>query len=132
MEGNLYSSPSSIRLMIPLKIFPLRVLGNLSTIMTCWKEATGPISFRIKATSSFSMFSGPTPVLRTTIPIGIYPFSSSILATTAASEILGCLNNYSSIPAVESLWPAVLMISSSLVITLRYPSLSKYPASPVV
>ncbi len=98
---------------------PLLVLGNLSTIKTFWKQATGPISFLIKAISCFSIFYREKPVLMTTNPIGIYPLSSSILATTAASETDGWEINCYYIAAVESLWPAVLMMSSRRVITLR-------------
>lgn len=41
------------------------------------------------------------PAFKTTKPIGIYPLSSSILATTAAYETFGCLINYSYILAVD-------------------------------
>lgn len=119
VDGNLYYSPSIICLITFLNILPLLVFGNLSTIITCWNAATGPISFLINAISSFSIPCGDIPFLSTTIPIGTSPLSSSILATTAAYEILGCLSSSSSIPAVESLCPAVLIISSSLVMTLR-------------
>jgi hypothetical protein len=67
-----------------LNIFPLLVLGSLSTTKTIWKDATGPIYFLIKAISCFSIPSLEYPFLMTTNPTGISPLSSSILATTAA------------------------------------------------
>lgn len=44
VPGTLYISPLRIFLRIHLIIFPLRVLGNLSTIKHFLKTATGPIS----------------------------------------------------------------------------------------
>ena len=72
-----------------LNILPLLVFGNLSTTKTFWKQATGPIYFLTKAISCFSIFYLENPDLITTKPIGIYPLSYSILATTAASETDG-------------------------------------------
>lgn len=91
--------------MVPLKIFPLLVLGSLSTIKQLLKEATGPISFLTIAMHSFSkvLASVLPETLATTKPTGISPLKSSIYATTAASTILGCLRSASSIAAVDSL-----------------------------
>lgn len=132
VEGNLYSWPSIILFKTWRNIFPLLVFGSLSTMMAFWKEATGPIYFLIRDINYFSIPYLEQPLLSIIKPMGISPFKSSIFATTAASHTLGCLNSYSSICEVERRWPAVLIISSNRVITLRYPSLSKYPASPVV
>lgn len=132
VEGNLYYYPSIIFRIICLSIFPLLVFGSFSAMRTCWKAATGPICFLMRATSSFCIPYLGTPFLRTTKPIGTYPFNSSILATTAASDTEGWAISYSYMLAVDNRCPAVFMMSSNLVITFKYPSLSKYPASPVV
>ena len=120
-----------MHLRVPLNTFPDLVLGNLSTISANLNDASGPISFLISATSSLSNFLASTicPYLITTRPTGISPRRSSLFATTAASTTSLCLSKTSSIYAVLNLWPAVLIISSILVIICKYPSSSKYPAS---
>lgn len=102
-----------------LSIFPLLVLGSFSTINTSWKQATGPIYLRTREINCFYMPSLGCPFLMTMKPTGISPLSSSILATTAASEIELWDSRISSMAAVDRRWPAVLMISSSRVITFR-------------
>lgn len=59
-----------------LSIFPLRVFGSFSTTMTFWKHATGPISLRMRAISSFSIPSREYPFFIDTKPIGTSPFRS--------------------------------------------------------
>ena len=44
VAGILYSSLSAIFLIVPLKIFPDLVLGNLLTTIAILKAATGPTS----------------------------------------------------------------------------------------
>ena len=73
-----------------------------------------------------------TPALSTTNPRGTWPLMASLTPITAHSATAGWLASTSSICPVDSRCPATLITSSTRPITYTYPSLSRYPPSPVV
>jgi len=89
--GILNSSPLSIFLRIPLRIFPLLVLGSFSTIITPANEEIAPISFLTFSQSCFITFSFSSLVviinLVTQKAKGTSPLIWQNLPTTALSII---------------------------------------------
>ena len=99
--------------------FPERVFGRRATVMASLNAATGPIFSRTSATISVSISDGGrlTPALSTMKPHGTSPLRSSLMPSTAHSATSGWPASTSSMPPVESLWPATLMMSSVRLIT---------------
>ena len=114
-----HGSLSAIFLMVPRRIFPERVFGRRLTMMARRNDATGPIFSRTSATHSPSISAGGrlTPALSTMKPQGTSPFSSSLMPSTAHSATSLWPASTSSMPPVESLCPATLMMSSVRPIT---------------
>ena len=112
--GSVQEAPSAIFLIVPRRIFPERVFGNLETDAAVLKKATGPMRSRTRRTSSAhsSLSSRATPALSTTKPTGTSPLSASSTPTTAHSATSLCEARISSMAPVESRWPAMLMTSS--------------------
>ena len=119
VAGMVQASPSAIFLMVPRRILPERVFGRRCTMMARRNDATGPILSRTSCTHSFSISPGGrlTPALSTMKPQGTSPFSSSLMPSTAHSATSWWPDSTSSMPPVESLWPATLMMSSVRPIT---------------
>ena len=112
--GNLYSSLLIIARKIFRKILPDLVLGNFGTISNSLNAATGPIVSRtiVVASLIISISSLETPLFNTKNPKGISPLRLCFTPVTAHSATSGCFAKTSSIAPVESLCPAVLIISS--------------------
>src|SRR5215470_5245473 len=119
VAGMVQLSPSAIFLMVPRRILPERVFGSLPTVIASLKAATGPSFSRTRATISFSISAGLriTPAFSTRKPQGTSPLMASLMPSTAHSATSGCEARISSMPPVESLWPATLMMSSVRPIT---------------
>ena len=114
VAGMVQLSPSAIFFMVPRRILPERVFGSRGTVMASLNAATGPIFSRTSATISFSISAGGrlTPALSTMKPHGTSPLSSSAMPITAHSATSWWPASTSSMPPVESRWPATLMMSS--------------------
>ena len=115
VAGIVQASPSAIFCIVPRRILPERVFGRRSTITASLKAATGPIRSR---TSADELAARSRPRARRRPPSarrsrsGTWPFSASATPITAHSATSGCAASTSSMPPVESRWPATLMMSS--------------------
>src|SRR5438132_2371719 len=119
VAGMVQLSPSAIFLMVPRRIFPERVFGSRPTVIASLKAATGPSLSRTSATTSFSTSAGAfaTPAFSTRKPQGTSPLIASLMPSTAHSATSEWEARISSMPPVDSRWPATLMMSSVRPIT---------------